>query len=82
MDKMPSSSKLYVVMLLSFMALFIIAHAQTFSPDGKFFQDSPAQSYDGPSYAPVPPRCFIPPGCGPTDKRNRRFRHQSSNLAT
>ncbi|KAF3524000.1 hypothetical protein F2Q69_00050154 [Brassica cretica] len=86
---MPSSSKIYVVMLLSFLALFIMAHAQTSSPgyldmnsDGKFFQDSPAQPYTGPSYAPVPPRCFNPPGCGPTDKRKRRFRHQSSNLAT
>ncbi|CAH8356275.1 unnamed protein product [Eruca vesicaria subsp. sativa] len=83
MAKIPSSSKLYVVvMLLSFLALSIITHARTFSPDGKFFQDSPAQSYEGPSYAPVPPSCFNPPGCGQTDKRRKRFRHESFNLAT
>ncbi|KAF8084780.1 hypothetical protein N665_0701s0010 [Sinapis alba] len=61
MAKMPSSSKLPVVMLLSVLALIIITHAQTISPSQKFFQESPGQPYSGPEYAPVPPRCFKPP---------------------
>ncbi|KAL0802069.1 hypothetical protein Bca101_057245 [Brassica carinata] len=61
MAKMPSSSKLLAVMLFSFMALFIISQARTFSP-GTFPYTS---SYKHKGYSPVPTQCFRPPYCRP-----------------
>ncbi|AEE35911.1 hypothetical protein AtNW77_Chr1g0078891 [Arabidopsis thaliana] len=58
MAKTPSSSsKLLVMMLFSFLALFIISHARV------VFTDTPSNSYAPPIYAPVPKECLKPPYC-------------------
>ncbi|EOA35980.1 hypothetical protein CARUB_v10021244mg [Capsella rubella] len=63
MAKMPrSSSKLLAMMLFSFLALFIISHAD----HQVVFPDTPSNSYAPPIYAPVPDECFNPPyHCSP-----------------
>ncbi|XP_019085715.1 PREDICTED: uncharacterized protein LOC104713361 [Camelina sativa] len=59
--KMPSSSKLLVMMLFSFLALFIISHANQV-----VFSDTPSNSYAPPIYSPVPDECFKTPNrCRP-----------------
>ncbi|KAF8106907.1 hypothetical protein N665_0130s0073 [Sinapis alba] len=64
MAKMPSSSKLLAVMLFSFMALFIISQARTFST-GRKLTDYPIPKAYGSGYIPVPRPCFNPPYCHP-----------------
>ncbi|CAG7907085.1 unnamed protein product [Brassica rapa] len=65
MANMPSSSKLLAVMLFSFVALFIISQARTFSTGTKV-PGYPGNAYGpDPGYSPVPTRCFNPPYCHP-----------------
>ncbi|CAH8258410.1 unnamed protein product [Arabidopsis lyrata] len=51
---MPSSSKLLVIMIFSFLALFIISHAQSL----------PGTPYGGPPPGSGYRACFLPP-CRP-----------------
>ncbi|EOA34894.1 hypothetical protein CARUB_v10022477mg [Capsella rubella] len=62
-----ASSKLFVIMIFSFMALFIVSHAKSFSPGRKLFQYAPTPEFP-PSYEPSSPE--LPPAYSPTPSYN------------